>query len=49
MCGVCERIRMIQDGRNPFFVKELETGYVVLGDFQHFKGYTLFLYKEHAV
>ena len=40
---------MIRDGRNPYFVKELETGYVVLGDYQHFKGYTLFLYKEHTV
>nr|AHF24824.1 diadenosine tetraphosphate (Ap4A) hydrolase and other HIT family hydrolases [uncultured bacterium Contig2] len=49
MCGVCERIQMIRDGRNPYFVKELETGYVVLGDYQHFKGYTLFLYKEHTV
>ena len=26
MCGVCERIQMTKDGRNPFFVKELETG-----------------------
>ena len=41
MCGVCERIQMIKDGTNPYFVKELETGYVVIGDFQHFKGYTL--------
>ena len=49
MCVVCDRIRMIREGTNPYFVKELETGYVVLGDHQHFKGYTLFLYKEHAV
>ena len=38
---------MIKEGANPYFVKELETGYVVIGDNQHFKGYTLFLYKEH--
>jgi diadenosine tetraphosphate (Ap4A) HIT family hydrolase len=38
---------MIKSGNNPYFVKELETGYVVLGDNQHFKGYTLFLAKEH--
>jgi diadenosine tetraphosphate (Ap4A) HIT family hydrolase len=38
---------MIKDGTNPYFVKELETGYVVIGDNQHFKGYTLFLHKEH--
>ena len=49
MCGVCERIQMIKDGNNPYFVKELETGYVVMGDYQHFRGYTLFLYKEHTV
>ncbi|MDF2889537.1 MAG: diadenosine tetraphosphate hydrolase, partial [Lacrimispora sp.] len=29
-------------------MKELETGYVVLGDHQRFQGYTLFLCKEHA-
>ncbi len=28
-------------------MKELKTGYVVLGDHQHFKGYTLFLLKQH--
>ena len=38
---------MIEDNTNPWFVKELETGYVVIGDHQHFKGYTLFLCKEH--
>lgn len=48
MCLVCDRINMIKDGTNPFFVKELETGYVVIGDHQRFKGYTLFLCKEHA-
>ena len=31
----------------PYCVKELKTGYVVLGDNQHFDGYTLFLYKNH--
>lgn len=47
MCLVCDRIKQIEEKTNPFFVKELETGYVVLGDHQHFKGYTLFLHKEH--
>lgn len=47
MCLICNRIQMIKDGTNPYFVKELETGYVVIGDNQHFKGYTLFLCKEH--
>ena len=47
MCFICDRIQMIKEGNNPYFVKELETGYVVLGDNQHFKGYTIFLCKEH--
>jgi diadenosine tetraphosphate (Ap4A) HIT family hydrolase len=49
MCGVCERIKETKEGNNPLLVKELETGYVVIGDYQHFKGYTLFLYKDHVV
>lgn len=47
MCLICERIEMIKNGSNPYFVKELKTGYVVIGDNQHFYGYTLFLYKNH--
>lgn len=48
MCMVCERIEQIKSGTNPHFVKELETGYAVLGDHQRFKGYTLFLCKKHV-
>ena len=47
MCLICDRIEMIKNGENPYFVKELETGYVVIGDNQHFYGYALFLYKTH--
>lgn len=47
-CSVCARIELTQQGRNRYFVRELETGYVVLGDYQRFPGYTLFLCKRHA-
>lgn len=47
MCFICERIEMIKKGENQYFIKELETGYVVLGDNQHFNGYTIFLCKQH--
>ena len=47
MCLICDRIQKIKDKNNPYFVKELKSGYVVIGDNQHFQGYTLFLYKEH--
>lgn len=46
-CLICERIKMIKEKSNPYFVAELETGYVVIGDHQYFKGYTLFLCKHH--
>lgn len=46
-CLICERIQWIKEHRNPYFVCELETGYVVMGDHQRFRGYTLFLCKVH--
>ena len=48
MCLICERIDLIKKEENPYFVKAFETGYVVLGDHQRFKGYTLFLCKYHV-
>lgn len=47
-CLICERIEQIKRGENPYFVCELSTGYVVLGDHQRFRGYTLFLSKQHV-
>ncbi len=47
MCLICDRIEMIKNGENPYFVRELETGYAVIGDHQYFKGFTLFLCKTH--
>jgi len=46
-CLVCQRIQLIKEGKNTFFVKELETGYIVLKDDQFYTGYTLFLAKKH--
>lgn len=47
-CFVCDRIDLIKKKENPFLVTELETGYVVLGDYHRFEGYTLFLCKKHV-
>lgn len=46
-CLICERIEDSKQHKNPYFIEELNTGYVVLGDYQFFRGYTLFLCKEH--
>jgi len=47
-CLICNRIELIKQGENPYFVTELTTGYVVLGDYQFYQGYTLFLSKIHV-
>lgn len=47
-CLICDRIDAIRKGTNRLLVTELSTGYVVLGDFQFWKGYTLFLHKQHV-
>lgn len=46
-CFVCERIAEIKAGTNPDLILELDSSYVVLGDFQFFRGYALLLAKEH--
>lgn len=45
-CLICERINMIKNNKNPYFVRELKTGYVVIGDHQRIKGYSLFCAKN---
>ena len=47
-CMICDRIQMHKDEINPYVVRELETGFVVIGDHQRFKGYTLFMCKQHV-
>jgi len=47
-CLICNRIEKIKEKTNRYFVKELKTGYVVIGDYQFYKGYTLFLAKKHV-
>lgn len=47
-CLICERINQIKSNSNPYFVIELSSGYVVMTDYQFYKGYTLFLSKKHV-
>jgi len=48
MCLICDVIERIKNGTNPYFVRELETGYLVIGFKQYFYGYSLFLCKQHV-
>ena len=34
--------------KNKYYIAKLDTGYVVIRDYQYFKGYTLFLCKNHV-
>jgi diadenosine tetraphosphate (Ap4A) HIT family hydrolase len=47
-CFICDRIKSINNKENKYFVVELTTSYVVLGDYQFYKGYTLLLSKTHT-
>ena len=46
-CEICQRIaRFTPD--NPYLIAELDTGYAVLGENQHYRGYTVFLARQCA-
>lgn len=47
-CSVCARIKTIQAGQNPNLITELDNSYVVIGDYQFYKGYTVVISKVHA-
>jgi len=47
-CLICDRIEQIKRGENRNFICELESSYIVLGDSQFYKGYTLLLSKKHC-
>ncbi len=47
MCLICIELNWYKQGK-LYFVKELETGYVVIGDHQVLKAGNLFLAKEHV-
>lgn len=45
-CKMCKQ--QVDIHNDPYFIMELETGYVTLGWFQRFKGYTVFQCKEYG-
>ena len=47
-CHICNWISKIEGEEKPYFVMEMDTGYVFLSNNQYFKGYTYFLSKMHV-
>jgi diadenosine tetraphosphate (Ap4A) HIT family hydrolase len=46
-CPLCKTIELIKINTDPFFVKEMKSGYVVICHHQFYKGYMLFISKVH--
>jgi len=38
----------MRQGKNPYVIEELDTGFAVLAEYQYFYGYSLFFCKQHA-
>lgn len=48
-CTFCERIEQFKSGQHPSdLIAELDTGYLLLMWYQFYRGYCLFVSKEHA-
>ena len=47
-CFICDRVQMAKEGKNPFLIHEFKNSYLVLGDHQYFKGYSVVLLKDHV-
>jgi len=46
-CEICNRIELIKQKKEKYFIKEYTTGYLSLFDNQAYEGYCLFIYKQH--
>lgn len=47
-CLICEKVRGAQEGKNPSLIHEFKQSFLVLGDHQYFKGYSVLLLKDHV-
>ena len=47
-CSICERVKLAKEGKNSFLIHEFKSSYLVLGDHQFYKGYSLLIFKLHV-
>lgn len=47
MCLLCQRIKKLKSKEDSRFIKEFKHSYLILGDHQFFKGYSVVLLKDH--
>lgn len=46
-CQLCQRIKLIQDQKDPNLIHEFDGSYLLLGSHQFFKGYLILITKDH--
>lgn len=47
-CLICDRVKMIEEKTNPYLLEDTSDMAWVLADNQFYKGYSIFIYKEHV-
>ena len=48
MDAICKRLELWRQGNLPHFIHEFETSIFVVGEHQHYEGYSLLYLKEHV-
>jgi diadenosine tetraphosphate (Ap4A) HIT family hydrolase len=46
-CILCERVRLIKQGKYPYLIHEFRNSYLLLGEHQYYKGYCVLITKGH--
>jgi diadenosine tetraphosphate (Ap4A) HIT family hydrolase len=46
-CILCERLKIIEAQKYPFLIHEFKNSYLVLGEHQYYKGYSVLITKKH--
>lgn len=45
---ICQRVKLWEEGENPYFVHEFKNSILVIGDHQYYAGNSLLLLKNHV-
>jgi diadenosine tetraphosphate (Ap4A) HIT family hydrolase len=46
-CSLCDRLRLLFEGKYPYVVHEFKNSFLVLGEHQFFLGYCILISKKH--
>ncbi len=46
-CLLCERIKLASEGKYPYVIHEFKHSFLMLGEHQFFRGYSVLVLKQH--